>query len=84
MYELKNVSFLTNSRVLILNKTIITFRFQPEKNKKRIFAQNLDVFMLLRKFMKLHKFKFEGVEIKYNNGMFKFQPENTQIKHFVS
>ena len=26
--------------------------------------------------------KFEGVNGKYDNGFFEFQPENIQIKHF--
>ena len=28
--------------------------------------------------------KFEGVNFKYNNGFSEFQPENIEIKHFLS
>ena len=32
----------------------------------------------------MHLKKFEGVDLKYNNGFFEFNPKKTQAKHFLS
>ena len=45
-----------------------------------IFLPNLGIFILHQT---LHLDKFEGVDFKYDNGFFEFQPKNIQIKHFL-
>ena len=85
LYEFKDW-FLTNSRVLISNRTIVFLKL-PESNpkvltqkypNKTFFVQNSGN-SVFRKILLLAK--FEGANSKYNNIVFKFQHKNTQIRH---
>ena len=58
------------------------FQLPVPKYQNQVFlVPNLGIFILHQT---LHLNKFEGVDFKYDNGFFEFQPKNAQIKHFLS
>ena len=58
--------------------TIVFLNYSPKVCKLGIFLSNLRIF-ILDQTVQLNK--FEGIDFKYDNGFFEFQPENIQIKH---
>ena len=80
-----------NSRTLISSMSILFSNFSPKILKFDVFGQrhqnkafsalNLEI-LFLRKILQLDK--FEGANFRYENSFLKFQPENTQIRHFWS
>ena len=78
---------MTNSKVLILNMTIVFQKSSPKIPKKgmvstkcRHFHSQITAFSLFYEIFQLDK--FEGAEFKHYNIAFKLQSKTTQIKHF--
>ena len=71
----------TNSRVLISNMAIVFRNCCPNYQKEASLVVDLRIFILAQS---LQLNKFESADFKYGSSIFKFQPENTQIRHFTS
>ena len=66
----------TNSRALISNMTIVFQICCAKHPNKALLVVNLRISFFCT--------KFESFDFKYDNILLKFQPKNTQIKHFWS
>ena len=60
----------------------MVFKIASQNTQLRHFWFQIREFLCCHQTLQLDKFK--GVDSKYNNGFSEFQPENTQIKHFLS
>ena len=59
----------------------MTILFPTSSLNQAFLVPNLRIFVLHQT---LHLDKLEGVEFKYDNGFFEFQPESAEIKHLLS
>ena len=81
-YSFRKFCSQAKLRVLILNKTIIFSDSSPKIPKSDIFLSQIEGFLFLHH--NLQQDIFENTDFKYDNSIFKFQSQNTQIKHFWS
>ena len=68
-----------NSKVLISNITISFSNLTSKISKTGIMVSNLMIQIFAANFA---QDKFKDTDFKYDNIFFKFQPKNTQIRHF--
>ena len=80
----KKFYILTSSRVLIINMTIVFFKFQSDNTQIKHFCFLIEGFLFLQEFFKFDE--FESVDIKYDNSFSKLHFKNTKfpnLKCFV-
>ena len=71
-----------NSFFNILAQKYPNKAFLLKNTQIRHFQSQIQAFLFFREILLLGK--FEGADFKYDNIVFKFQPQNTQIRHFWS